>query len=114
MKELMIRKLRSDAGETITEVLVSLLISAIALAMLASMIQASANMITTSKDKLGLYYDANNNLGTQTTSSTDTHPTLELKYTNSSFATKKYTLTLYENKEIGNTTVISYTGVPTS
>lgn len=50
-------KLRSQAGETIAEVLVSLLISALALTMLASMITATVSMVTRSKEKMKEYYE---------------------------------------------------------
>ena len=50
------RKLRSNRGETIGETLVALLISALALVMLAGAISSTANMINTSDKKMGLYY----------------------------------------------------------
>ena len=50
------RKLRSNRGETIGETLVALLISALALVMLAGAISSTANMINTSDRKMGEYY----------------------------------------------------------
>lgn len=50
------RKLRSNRGETIGETLVALLISALALVMLAGAISSTANMINTSDKKMGVYY----------------------------------------------------------
>lgn len=50
-------KLRSQAGETIAEVLVAMLISALALTMLASMITATVSMVTRSKEKMKEYYE---------------------------------------------------------
>ena len=52
-------KLKSKAGESIAETLVALLISALALVMLAGAVTASANIIMLSREKLGRYYDAN-------------------------------------------------------
>ena len=62
MKKKTLRKLRSQAGETIAEVLVALLISSVALIMLASMISSTNSMVTKSKNTMKDYYDANENL----------------------------------------------------
>ena len=51
-------KIHSRKGETIGETLVALLISALALTMLAGAITAGSNMIKTSKDKISAYYNA--------------------------------------------------------
>ena len=56
------KRLRSSRGESIAEVLVSLLISAVALVMLASMISASSRMISESRDSFAEYYERNNRL----------------------------------------------------
>jgi len=57
-----LKKLKSQAGETIAEVLVALLISSVALIMLASMISSTNSMVTKSKNTMKDYYDANENL----------------------------------------------------
>jgi len=49
-------KLKSSAGESIAEVLIALLISSLALMMLAGMINAASNTITTSRKILEDYY----------------------------------------------------------
>lgn len=59
------RKLRNNAGETIAETLVALLISALALVMLAGAISSAANMITMSDKKMGEYYDQDAKLASQ-------------------------------------------------
>ena len=59
-------KLKSNTGESIGEVLVALLIAALALTMLASVIYTSSRMITESKTKLGEYYVANQDLEKRT------------------------------------------------
>lgn len=61
------RKLRSNAGESIAETLIALLISALALVMLAGAISATANMITKSDKQMGKYYTGDDNLVQQTT-----------------------------------------------
>ena len=52
-------KLRKRGGESITEVLVAVLISAVALTMLASMIAASTTMIQRSRSQMEKYYEGN-------------------------------------------------------
>ena len=61
-------KLKSSAGESIAEVLIALLISSLALMMLAGMINAASNTITTSRNILEKYYgtDAKVSSGTAT------------------------------------------------
>ena len=54
------RKLRSRKGESIGETLVALLISALALLMLAGAVSSAANIVTTSKNKMETYYTADN------------------------------------------------------
>ena len=70
MKKLF-QKLNSCRGESIGEVLVALLISALALVMLAGMISASSRMITKSKTELKEYYDANAALNSESSSGID-------------------------------------------
>jgi len=62
------RKLKSRAGESIGETLVALLISALALVMLAGAISATGRMITASDKQLGKYYDGDKKLVTLTAS----------------------------------------------
>ena len=51
-------KLQSKRGESLSEVLIALLISALALTILASMISASSNIVMTSRRALENYYSA--------------------------------------------------------
>lgn len=53
------RKTKSQSGETIAETLVALLISSIALMMLAGMINSTVNLVTKSEAKMGDYYTQN-------------------------------------------------------
>ncbi|MBQ6479683.1 MAG: hypothetical protein IJI45_01065 [Anaerolineaceae bacterium] len=69
MKKRMIDKLKHTCGETISEVLVALLISSLALVMLASMITSTSKMVTTSKSKMDEYYTANTELESLTAAS---------------------------------------------
>ena len=56
------RKLRSRAGETLTETLAALLVAVIALAILAGMIMSSSNLIRNSRSRFDSYYEENNAL----------------------------------------------------
>ena len=58
MKQI-VNKLRSRAGETIGEVLVALLISTLALMILAGMISATSTITKSSEKKMNDYYTAN-------------------------------------------------------
>ena len=66
------KKLRSQAGESIAETLIAVLVIAVALTMLAAMITATANMVKTSEKTMDEYYTENAALetlsgGTETT-----------------------------------------------
>ncbi len=53
------KKLKGNGGESIAEVLIALLIAALALTMLASVITTAAKTITKSKKQMDAYYTAN-------------------------------------------------------
>ena len=59
-------RLRNQDGDSIAEVLIALLISSLALVMLASMITSSTKIITGSKTKMNDYYAACNSVTTYT------------------------------------------------
>ena len=58
-------KLQSNAGESIGEVLIALLIAALALTMLASVITTTARLIKESRTHMDDYYDASNLLASK-------------------------------------------------
>ena len=58
----MIKKLKSTSGESIAETMVAVLISALALLMLAGTINSSSRIITNTQTKLIEYYNASNTL----------------------------------------------------
>ena len=96
----MIKKLKKHAGETISEVLIALLISTIGLLMLATMISSSGNSISKSRVLLEKYYS--------TEAETDKTAQITVKNTT---ANKTYTYTANtERKALGGKTVISYSG----
>lgn len=55
----LLNKISSQKGESISETLVSLLISALALVMLAGAITSASRIVTGSRQKLEKYYEAN-------------------------------------------------------
>jgi Tfp pilus assembly protein PilV len=75
-------RLREQKGESIAEVLISLLISAVALVMLASMINTSARLVSDSRKKLTAYYAANEALTKNEAIGTTNTATLVLTYQN--------------------------------
>ena len=65
------QKLRSRKGESLAEVLISTLIAAVALVMLASMITTSARLIRNSQEKMTAYYGKDSALAEQKPADTD-------------------------------------------
>ena len=61
----MLKKLKSTSGESIAETLVSVLIAAFALLMLAGTVNTASGLITKGQKKMSEYYNANNILATQ-------------------------------------------------
>lgn len=57
-----IKKMTSHFGESIGEVLIALLISSLALVMLASMISSTNSMVSKGKGKMDQYYSQNENI----------------------------------------------------
>ena len=107
------RKLRSRAGESLTEVLAALLVSALALTMLAAMISSSGKMIQKSEDKMEDYIAADRALvqkegGTSDTVtasfSVDGNPMKLSDENEESF----FKVTCFQNTEFGGDGIISY------
>lgn len=108
-----LEKLKNHSGESIAETLVAMLISTLALLVLAGAITTATNLISKSSTSLDEYYSANNNLdnGSGTSSSTAT-VTVAGSDTSSSSADAvtwvKCSVTTYENTTIGSNPVIAY------
>lgn len=64
MRQKVQNKLRSRAGESLVETLISLLVSSAALLMLAGAITTASRLVTTSRDTLDEYYANNERLST--------------------------------------------------
>ncbi len=104
-------KLTGQGGESIGEVLIATLISAVALTMLASMLITSSRLISQSREKLESYYQKNNALVMQ--QSTDTHTGTVIIDKGSDASTDDYysvSVSYKTNKmdENGKTTVYAY------
>ena len=92
MKTRLMKRLRSESGESIAEVLVALLIAAVALMMLAAMISSTVSIVNKSKTKMDEYYQNNAILELQTSPTATSILTIE-----SSTVQETPTVELYEN-----------------
>ena len=113
---MMKKKLKSQAGESIGETLVSLLIAALALVMLAGAISASSGVIMKGRNKLNAYYTANEaesgvvkmKSGTRGDDDIMTLTDRKGQFTGS----PSYPVTYYKNNEFNNRIVIAYKYTP--
>ena len=115
MKKRICKRLRSRAGETIAEVLIALLISSLALVILAQMISASTNMILSSEKTMKKYYEQNNVLAEQETSDKTATVTMTLEGTTFPPVGSSETIkvNLFKNDTLGGIDVIAYRPTPT-
>ena len=101
----MMRKLKSRMGETLAEVLIALLISAIGMLMLATMIMSSSNSIERSRKALETYYSSVTESG-----STSLTATVTLKIGADTTKYPKYEISVNPaTKALGGKTVLTYT-----
>ena len=103
MKHRIGKKLKSRSGESIGEVLVAVLISALALALLAGMVVSASRIVTQSKQALGRYVAAENALTMQSGEGTSGQVTI----TDSTGAADSVAV-LYYTERIGGKDVTSY------
>ena len=112
MHEKLKRKLRSRAGESIAEVLIALLIAALAMATLAGMIGATYSMVEKSKSTMKSYVDANNQLVLQSSGGENGKATMAIGDAplklNDADANESVDVVYYSNSQISGKTVISY------
>lgn len=108
MKERLKKKLKNNSGETIGEVLVALLISGLALLMLAGAITTSSDLVTRSSRKQEEYYAKNEALLTDTGGTSGRQLTMILRGVG--ISNQKYENINYNiNDEIGNIPIVAYT-----
>lgn len=101
------RKLRNNAGETIAETLVALLISALALVMLAGAISSTANMIKTSDSKMAKYYTNDRKLAEQLSGDAE-EGKVTFSIVDTSANTETRTANCYLNDAFTNKPVVAY------
>ena len=114
-KKSMLRKLKSRKGETISETLVSLLISSLALTMLAGAITASANLVEKSRTKMDSYYAASeveNGVIKMSGGGTEGTVTIKDSAASDGLDAQTYTIVYYENEEFTRYPVYSYKPEP--
>ncbi len=118
MMEKLKKKLRSQSGESLAETLVSLLIAALALIMLAGAMSASSGVITKSRDKLDSYYSTNEEASGVVKMAGDNGTTVSggVTITDSetanTIANQSFKITYYKNDEFSKTPVIAYKYTP--
>ena len=106
MNKLIAGKLRGKAGETIAETLIALLISALALMMLAGAISSAGTAVRASKNKLTSYYAGDAQIAAHKGSGIPI--TLTIAGTSGTSVSQSYSLSAYENSIFSNAKVITY------
>lgn len=111
--EMMNNKLRSNAGESISETLVALLISALAIVMLAGAIAASSRIVTSSRNKLNTYYNGNEvlvrlNMGSETDIAVNSGSNHHIKITAGTENIESRNIDYFENHAFEKNKVIAY------
>lgn len=111
MRKKLLAKLQSGMGETLGETLLALLISALALTMLAGAISTALNLVTKSNEQMTKYYGGDNIIATQRTDMAsgdgDTVTTTEATVTLTG-STQTFNVKCFANSAFPGTTVVSY------
>ena len=103
------KKICRQDGESISETLISLLVAALALVMLAGAVASSSNVITKSKDKMNSYYSANEASDgvVKMTGGTSTG-SITITDTTSTMSPQSYNVYYYKNDTFSNNPVVAY------
>lgn len=100
-------RLRSQAGESIGETLVSLLVAALALTMLAGAVSSAGRIVTLSRNKLNSYYSSANSVAQM--SGTSTSGSVTITGDSIASAGETHNINMYSNSEqFGNIQVAAY------
>ena len=103
------KKLKNQAGESLAETLVSLLIAALALVMLAGAISSASGVIIKSRDKLDKYYSANEeNDGVVRMASGGTPGSMKMTDSSGVVQDKTINIIYFKNDEFAKTPVVAY------
>lgn len=109
MMEKIRKKLKNQAGESLAETLVSLLIAALALVMLAGAISSASGVIIKSRDKLDKYYSANEeNDGVVRMASGGTPGSMKMTDSSGLVQDKTINIIYFKNDEFAKTPVVAY------
>ena len=95
LKKKILKKIKNNSGETITEVLVALLISVLSLTLLAGMIAASVSMTDKSRKNITEYYSAENALEQKLGGQSQNTETVSFKDGNNDVKLSKSSITVY-------------------
>ena len=107
MKMKMIRKLKSNAGESLAETLVALLIAAFAIIMLAGALSASSGIVIKSRKRLNEYYSENEAAGgVVKMGGLGKSGNIDIKYNDTSLITQN--INFYVNDKFNDRPVVSY------
>ena len=113
MMEKIRKKLKNQAGESLAETLVSLLIAALALVMLAGAISSASGVIIKSRDKLDKYYSANEeNDGVVRMASGGTPGSMKMTDSSGLVQDKTINIIYFKNDEFAKTPVVAYKSNP--
>ena len=122
MKSRVTQKLTSQTGESIGETLVALLISALALVMLAGAVSAGMRVVTSSKEKMDGYYMVNNAVVARETSAPTINGTAASGFGQGSLTVKipnflpavqpMPTAAYWKNEQLSGVPVIAYSIAP--
>ena len=112
-KQKIVRCLRSDKGETLVELLFSLLITSLAMVILATMIVASTKVIERGEAVIKEYAQAENDIVKQEGSGAPGEVTFKANGTEQKLSdydsdTKKINVSYYVNDKLGRNKVITY------
>lgn len=96
------KRLRGCSGETIVEALVAVLISGLALLMLATAVGTATRVVTTTRDAIEKYYNASDRLATLVTSDK------AIVSLSGSGVNQSIEVTYYTNNQLSGIPVTSY------
>lgn len=117
MMEKAISRLRNTAGESIAETLIALLISSLALIMLAGAVSTATDIVKRSKTTMSAYYDADSALTNVAEGSGSITVTLaETNAPEETAVSQEITVSYASNAVFGNKVVVAYaaTSAPTT
>lgn len=111
MFEKLKRKLHSQAGESIGETLVSLLIASLALVMLAGAISSSYNVIMKGRNQLNQYYSANeqpSGVVQMASGGSAVENGITIRDSTGAISPRSCKVTYYKNDQFNGKTVVAY------